>query len=128
MSTTPRLIVGLGNPGPDYAGHRHNVGFQVLDVVAAQAGVAFSSHKFDGEFGQGSHKGLKLFLLKPQTFMNLSGQAGAAAARFFKVPAQDTLVIHDELDLPFARLQLKQGGGSGGHNGLKSIVEYSGED
>ncbi len=123
-----KIICGLGNPGREYEGHRHNVGFMVLDALAARWKASFSSHKFDAELAQGSFAGEKVLLLKPQTFMNLSGTALGAAARFYKVPAVDVLVVHDELDLPFAKLQLKAGGGTGGHNGLNSLRESWGEE
>lgn len=123
-----RIICGLGNPGRQYEQNRHNIGFLVLDALAARWKVAFSSKKFDAELASGSFAGAKVLLLKPQTFMNRSGTSLGDAARFYKVPAPDVLVVHDELDLPFAKLQLKQGGGSGGHNGLNSIRESWGEE
>jgi PTH1 family peptidyl-tRNA hydrolase len=121
-----RLLVGLGNPGREYAGHRHNVGFMILDRLAGAVGIAPGQSKFHGRFGQGDVGRTRLLLLAPETYMNASGEAVAEAARFYKVPPGDLLVIHDELDLPFGRLQLKRGGGTGGHNGLESIVEQLG--
>ena len=121
-----RLVVGLGNPGREYAGHRHNVGFMVLDRLAAAVGIALGESKFQGRFGQGELGRTRLLLLGPETYMNASGEAVSAAARFYKVPPEGLLVLHDELDLPFGRLQLKRGGGTGGHNGLESIVEQFG--
>jgi PTH1 family peptidyl-tRNA hydrolase len=121
-----RLVVGLGNPDREYAGHRHNVGFMVVDRLAEAVGIPLGQSKFEGRFGQGDAGKTRLLLLEPQTFMNASGEAVAAAARFFKVAPQDLLVVHDELDLPFGRLQLKKGGGTGGHNGLESIVAQLG--
>ncbi len=121
-----RLVVGLGNPGREYAGHRHNVGFMVLDRLAGAVGIPLGQSKFQGRFGQGEAEKVRLILLEPETFMNASGEAVAAAARFFKVTPRETLVVHDELDLPFGRLQLKKGGGTGGHNGLESIVAQLG--
>ncbi|MFO0597459.1 MAG: aminoacyl-tRNA hydrolase [Myxococcaceae bacterium] len=123
-----KILCGLGNPGRQYEQNRHNVGFMVIDLLAARWKLAFTSHKFDAELAQGSVGGEKVLLLKPQTFMNLSGQALGGAARFYKVPAGDVLVVHDELDLPYAKLQLKVGGGTGGHNGLNSIRESWGEE
>lgn len=123
-----KLIVGLGNPGRQYQGTRHNVGFRVVDELARKAGIALSSNKFEGEYGQGTLAGTKAALLKPQTYMNLSGDSVAPAARFYKVEPEDLIVVHDELDLPFGRLQLKKGGGTGGHNGLNSIVERLGSN
>ena len=116
----PCLVVGLGNPEPRYARNRHNLGFRVLDALAARMGVEWA-RKFDGLFGQGSLDGAKVLLLKPQTFMNRSGDSVAPAARFFKLGPAELWVAHDELDLELGRIQLKQGGGNGGHNGLRSI-------
>jgi len=121
-----RLVVGLGNPGREYAGHRHNVGVVVLDRLAAAVGIPLGQSKFQGRFGQGDVGRLRVLLLAPETFMNASGESVSAAARFFKVAPEDLLVLHDELDLPFGRLQLKRGGGTGGHNGLESLVEQLG--
>jgi len=123
-----KLLVGLGNPGRDYAGHRHNVGFMVVDRLGASSGIALGQAKFEARIGQGEVEGQRVLLLEPQTFMNESGAAVAAAARFYKVALEDLLVVHDELDLPFGRLQLKRGGGTGGHNGLESVVERLGEE
>ncbi len=123
-----KIICGLGNPGRQYEGHRHNVGFMVLDALATRLKASFTSSKFDSELGQASVAGDKVLLIKPQTFMNLSGVSLGGAARFYKVAPADVLVVHDELDLPFGRLQLKAGGGTGGHNGLNSIRESWGEE
>jgi PTH1 family peptidyl-tRNA hydrolase len=123
-----KLICGLGNPGREYERHRHNVGFRVVEAVASRVRVGFDQRKFDAELATTTVAGQKTLLLKPQTFMNNSGQALAGAARFYKVAPADVLVVHDELDLPFGRLALKAGGGAGGHNGLKSILECFGED
>ena len=116
------LLVGLGNPGPRYAGNRHNVGFHVLDHLAAAAGISLSRSKFKGTYGTGDLDGQSLVLLKPETFMNLSGQSVSAARSFFDVAPSRILVVHDELDLPFEKLRLKIGGGHAGHNGLRSIM------
>jgi PTH1 family peptidyl-tRNA hydrolase len=123
-----KIICGLGNPGSAYQHHRHNVGFMVLEALASRWKLNFSSRKFEGELALGSVAGEKVMLLKPQTFMNLSGTALGAAARFYKVSAEEVLVVHDELDLPYAKLQLKAGGGTGGHNGLNSIRDSWGEE
>ena len=123
-----KILCGLGNPGREYEQNRHNIGFMVLEALASKWKLSFTSRKFDAELAQGSFAGEKLLLLKPQTFMNLSGTALGGAARFYKVPPEDVLVIHDELDLPFPRLALKAGGGTGGHNGLNSIRESWGEE
>lgn len=123
-----KLIAGLGNPGRDYAGTRHNVGFMVLDELARRARLDFHQQKFEADYASGSLAGKKVVLLKPQTFMNLSGQSVVPAARFFKVAAADVVVVHDELDLPLGRLQVKLGGGAGGHNGIKSVLGLLGDD
>ena len=123
-----KLICGLGNPGREYERHRHNIGFMVVDALLPRARAELHQEKFQARIGQGSLGGEKVIFLEPQTYMNLSGRSAAEAARFYKVAVQDVLVIHDELDLPFGRLQLKAGGGSGGHNGLKSLVSSLGED
>ena len=116
--TPPRLIVGLGNPGPEYANTRHNVGFWFVDQIAAQLRVTLAPQaKFHGLAARAG----ELWLLQPTTFMNRSGQAVAALANFYKIAPSEILVIHDELDLPPGGIRLKQGGGNGGHNGLKDI-------
>ncbi|MBL8950804.1 MAG: aminoacyl-tRNA hydrolase [Myxococcaceae bacterium] len=122
-----KIICGLGNPGDEYARHRHNVGFMVCESLVARAKGSFTQVKFDAELAQVMVAGERALVIKPQTFMNLSGRALGAAARFYKVEAADVLVVHDELDLPFGKLQLKAGGGTGGHNGLESIGESWGE-
>lgn len=118
-----KLICGLGNPGRHYRSHRHNIGFRVLEELCRRLNVALTQRRFEARSGQARLGVERVVLLEPQTFMNLSGEAVAATARFFKIAAEDTLVIHDELDLAFGRIQLKQEGGSGGHNGLNSIIE-----
>lgn len=117
------LIVGLGNPGPDYALTRHNIGFMAVDILAHPA--AFTS-KFHGLVASGSIEGEKLVFLKPQTFMNLSGKSVQAAAAFYKIPPENIIVLHDELDLPLGKIRIKQGGGANGHNGLKDIDQALG--
>jgi len=123
-----KLICGLGNPGPEHHGDRHNAGYLVVDALAARAGIALDMAKFEGRLGAGRLGAERVLLLKPETYMNLSGQSVGAAARFYKIPPADVLVVHDELDLPFGRLQLKSGGGTAGHNGLRSILSGLGED
>ncbi len=120
MPDSPILIVGLGNPETRYQRNRHNLGFRVVDALAAKLGAEWT-RKFDGELAQGTMGVAKVLLLKPQTFMNRSGDSVAPAARFFKLELGQVLVVHDELDLELGRIQLKQGGGNGGHNGLRSI-------
>lgn len=124
------IIAGLGNPGARYRETRHNIGFRVVDLIAERWGRPAFREKFHSELalvelpGPGGRE--KTYLQKPQTFMNLSGDAVQPAAAFFKLSPAEVLVVHDELDLPLGRLQLKEGGGSGGHNGLKSITNRLG--
>jgi len=121
-----RLVVGLGNPGRKYAGNRHNVGFQCLDRLAEAWGLSFSRRKHKALLAQGEIGGLRVILTKPQTFMNLSGETVERMARFYKVPPENILVIYDDLDLPVGRIRLRPEGGSGGHKGMKSIMEHLG--
>jgi PTH1 family peptidyl-tRNA hydrolase len=122
------LIVGLGNPGPEYEGNRHNVGFMVLDELRRRAGAGSPRLKFGGELSEGTVAGAKAILLKPMEFMNVSGEATGRTAQFYKIAPDACVVVHDELDLPFARLKLGAGGGAGGHNGLKSLISHLGAD
>ena len=116
------LVVGLGNPGPEYAGNRHNVGFLVLEVLARAIGGSFRRHKrARAQVLEGRLAGLRVVLAKPATFMNDSGQAVAALLDFYSLDPSRLVVVHDELDLPFGRIRLKLGGGDNGHNGLKSL-------
>jgi len=117
------LIVGLGNPGSKYQGTRHNAGFLVLDKLAYDVGIALTRKQFGGLYGEGSLDGQRLFLLKPQGFMNLSGRSVAEAVRFHKLPLTQVIVVHDELDIPFGQVKVKEGGGHGGHNGLRSLIQ-----
>ncbi|WP_330250348.1 aminoacyl-tRNA hydrolase [Nocardia sp. NBC_00565] len=121
-STGPALVVGLGNPGPEYERTRHNVGFLVADVLAQRVGGRFAVHKKSGaDLLQARLDGRQVLIAKPRTFMNLSGRPVAALAKFFSVPLTEVIVVHDELDLPFGQVRLKRGGGEGGHNGLRSV-------
>jgi peptidyl-tRNA hydrolase, PTH1 family len=122
------LIAGLGNPGPQYARNRHNVGFMAADAIARRHSFSGFSKKFRGEIAEGTLAGDKVLLLKPMTFMNLSGDSVGEAMRFYKLSPADIIVIHDELDLAPGKLRLKIGGGNGGHNGLKSIDAHCGKD
>jgi len=122
------LIVGLGNPGSSYQFNRHNIGFMAVDVVYRQHDFGSWGNKFQALISTGQMAGEKILLLKPQTYMNLSGQAVGEALRFYKIPLDHLLIIHDELDLMPAKARLKQGGGSGGHNGLKSIDAHCGNN
>ena len=122
-----QLFVGLGNPGPKYANNRHNIGFMALEHIAADHGFGPWKSKFQGSLTEGTLGGEKILLLKPETFMNRSGQSVQEAARFYKLTADDITVFHDELDLAPGRLKVKQGGGHAGHNGLRSIHAHIGE-
>src|ERR671914_2137396 len=117
--TLDLLVAGLGNPGREYAATRHNVGFLVADELARRHGGSFRS-KFSGQLAEVRLDGLRLALLKPETYMNLSGSALGAAARFFKTPVDSIAVVHDDVDLDPGRLQIRLGGGLAGHNGLRS--------
>ena len=120
------LIAGLGNPGAEYHETRHNAGFMVLDRLAALADIPVTRKSFAGLCGEGRWQGDRLFLLKPQTYMNLSGRSVAAALRYYKLSPADLIVIHDELDIPFGQVKIKESGGHGGHNGLRSLMEELG--
>jgi PTH1 family peptidyl-tRNA hydrolase len=122
------LLVGLGNPGPSYSGHRHNVGYMALDAISRAEGFPAWRSKFQGELAEGRIAGKRVVLLKPMTYMNESGRSVAEAARFLKVPPADVIVIHDELDLAPGRCRFKLGGGHAGHNGLRSIHAHIGSD
>jgi PTH1 family peptidyl-tRNA hydrolase len=123
-----QLLVGLGNPGPSYAENRHNVGFLAADAIAKRYSFAPLRAKFHGQYGEGVVGEHKIFLLKPQTFMNDSGRSVAEAARFFKIAPAEIAVIHDEIDLKPGKVRAKCGGSSAGHNGLRSIDDYIGPD
>ncbi|MEU9824505.1 aminoacyl-tRNA hydrolase [Micromonospora chersina] len=125
----PWLVVGLGNPGREYAGNRHNVGFMVAELLAGRVGGKFGRHKramaevAEGRLGFG---GPKLVLLKPLTYMNLSGGPVVALAQFHKIPPERVIAVHDELDIPYGQVRVKCGGGEGGHNGLRSMSKSLG--
>jgi PTH1 family peptidyl-tRNA hydrolase len=123
-----QLFVGLGNPGAQYAHTRHNIGFMAVDRIASDHGFGPWKAKFQGQIAEGRLGGDKVMLLKPETFMNLSGQSVGEAMRFYKLTPADVTVFHDELDLAPGKLKLKQGGGHAGHNGLRSIHAHIGED
>ena len=125
--TAIRLIVGLGNPGREYETTRHNVGFRWVDELAREQKLSFKSEaKFHGSTARGQSHGHEMLLLKPQTFMNVSGRSVGALALFYKILPNEMLVVHDELDLPPGVARLKIGGGHGGHNGLKDIIAHLG--
>jgi PTH1 family peptidyl-tRNA hydrolase len=121
-----KVLVGLGNPGPRYRYTRHNVGFMALDRIAERTGFEFAREKFDGLVAEGVWQGEKVLMLKPKTFMNLSGNAVAKATRNAMEELTSLLVISDEVQLPLGKLRMRAGGSAGGHNGLKSIVEALG--
>ena len=116
------LIVGLGNPGENYARTRDTIGFRAVDCLAGQLGAKLDRAKFRGLYGQATYKGLKLILLKPQTFMNNSGLSVMDAARFYKLPAERVVVLFDDISLDVGRLRVRAEGSAGGHNGIKSII------
>ncbi len=120
------LIVGLGNPERKYAANRHNVGFHVLDRLAAKAGVSITDRRFQGWFGKATVDQHTMLLLKPTTFMNASGDAVAQAARFYKIAPENIAVVYDDIDLEFARLRLRAGGSHGGHRGVESVIDALG--
>jgi PTH1 family peptidyl-tRNA hydrolase len=120
------LIVGLGNPGREYAGNRHNVGFDCVDLLAEKHGIALSKSQHKARLGTGQVAGRRAILAEPQTYVNSSGEAVGAVARYYKVAPGDVLVIYDDLDLPQGTIRLRPGGSSGGHNGIKSIIEHLG--
>jgi PTH1 family peptidyl-tRNA hydrolase len=122
------LVVGLGNPGPRYEGTRHNAGALVVDVLAGRIGGRLKAHKARAEVLEGRLAAVPVVLARPRSFMNESGGPVAGLVRFYKVPLERLVVVHDDLDLPFGALRLKRGGGDGGHNGLRSISSALGRD
>jgi peptidyl-tRNA hydrolase, PTH1 family len=120
------IIAGLGNPGPEYAGNRHNAGYMVVDLLAERIGARFKAHRTRNEVADGRLAGVPVTLAKPRTFMNTSGGPVAGLASFYKVPPERVIVVHDELDIPFGAIRLKLGGGDNGHNGLRSITKSLG--
>ncbi|MEU7183771.1 aminoacyl-tRNA hydrolase [Streptomyces celluloflavus] len=131
--TDPWLVVGLGNPGPEYAANRHNVGFMVADLLAERMGGRFKAHKaraqvVEGRIGAPGPGSRRVVVAKPLSFMNLSGGPTTALRDFYKVPLANIIAVHDELDIDFGALRLKLGGGDNGHNGLKSITKSLGPD
>ena len=121
------LIVGLGNPGKEYELTRHNIGFIVLDNFAIKAGIEITNSGYRGLYGKGEYLNSKLYLLKPQTFMNRSGESVKEIKNFYKIPSEQMIVIHDELDISLGNLKVKEGGGTAGHNGLESIQACIGD-
>jgi len=126
--STPYLIVGLGNPGREYRESRHNIGFLLLSHLAERLGVSFSRLQSKALVTDKRYQDHKIILAKPQTFMNLSGQAVGPLVNFYKIPLENLLVVYDEVDLPFGTLRLRPSGGSGGHNGMKSLITRLGTE
>ena len=122
------LIVGLGNPGLSYKKTRHNAGFQALDALAERLGVRVKTKGFSSLYGEGRIGNERVVLMKPQTYMNLSGQAVSQAARFYRIPPEHVLVVSDEVSLPIGKLRIRTKGSAGGHNGLKSIIAQLGTE
>ena len=123
-----KAIVGLGNPGPQYKGTRHNVGFEVIDEIARRASVGFESAPADALIAKWRRPNDVVLLVKPLTFMNLSGQAVGELARYFKIEAADLIIVVDEVHLPLGKVRARQRGSAGGHNGLKSIIAHLGDE
>lgn len=122
------LIVGLGNPGEEYKGTRHNVGFDAIDIISRKYNIEVNRAKFKGMYGEGFINGKKVMLLKPTTYMNLSGESIAEIANFYKIPHEDIVVIYDDISLDIGKLRIRAKGSAGGHNGIKSIISCLGED
>ena len=122
------LLVGLGNPGPKYEKNRHNIGFMAVDEIVRRHAFGSWRGRFQAVTSEGHFGGEKVLVMKPTTFMNESGRAVGEAARFFKLDAEDVVVLHDELDLAFGKIRIKQGGGHAGHNGLRSIDAHMGKN
>ena len=122
------LVAGLGNPGAEYANTRHNAGFMVIDTLAASYKIAVERTKFNVNYGRGRIEGVEVLLAKPQAYMNRSGPPLRQLADYFRIPCEAVVIIHDDIDLAFERLKIKEKGGDGGHKGIKSLIEAFGED
>ncbi|MFQ7000298.1 MAG: aminoacyl-tRNA hydrolase [Clostridium sp.] len=122
------LIVGLGNPGREYENTRHNIGFATIDIIAEKYNIDVNRTKFKGEYGEGFINGNKVILLKPYTFMNLSGESVREAIDFYKLTEEEVLIIYDDISLEVGRLRIREKGSAGGHNGIKSIINHMGTD
>lgn len=121
------LVAGLGNPGSEYASTKHNIGFLAVDEIGKRVGIELTKKKFSGSFGEGFFNNEKLLLLKPETYMNRSGESVSSAANFYNIPSENIVVVHDEMDLPTGTVRIKAGGGSAGHKGINSIIEKIGD-
>ncbi|MCJ7856222.1 aminoacyl-tRNA hydrolase [Lachnospiraceae bacterium NSJ-143] len=119
-----KLIVGLGNPGKDYSGTRHNIGFAVIDEMSREYSIDVNKGKFKGVLGEGRIGGQKVLLLKPLTYMNLSGESVREVCDFYKIPVEDIIIIYDDISLPVGGLRIREKGSAGGHNGVKSIIAH----
>lgn len=126
MECDPTLVVGLGNPGPRYDATRHNLGFMAIDRIAETEGISLDRTRWEASFGRGRIGGREVILAKPLAYMNRSGPPTSAVARFFKISSKAMIVIHDDIDLAYGRIKIKEKGGHGGHNGLKSMIEAFG--
>jgi peptidyl-tRNA hydrolase, PTH1 family len=122
------LIVGLGNPGIEYSHTRHNVGFDVIDLLAEKYNIKINRIKFKGSIGEGSIAGEKVILLKPSTFMNLSGESVIEASNFYKIPKENIIILYDDISLEIGRLRVRPEGSAGGHNGIKNIIQHLSSD
>ncbi|MFP7474409.1 aminoacyl-tRNA hydrolase [Niallia taxi] len=123
-----KLVVGLGNPGKQYEKTRHNIGFEVIDYISKEYGIPLDKSKFKGQYGIGMINGEKAVLLKPLTYMNLSGESIRPIMDYYDIKTEDIVVIYDDLDLPVGKIRLRQKGSSGGHNGIKSTIAHTGTE
>jgi len=121
------LVVGLGNPGSRYDNTRHNIGFATMDYICEKTGVKLDKAKFTALYGTWKYKDHKIILMKPQTFMNLSGDAVAAAAKFYKIPPENVIIIYDDVSMAVGKMRIRTKGSAGGHNGIKSIIGHMGD-
>ena len=122
------IVVGLGNPGSAYDNTRHNIGFSAVDYIAEKTGAKITKTKFSALLGTWEYEGKKVMLLKPQTFMNLSGDAVGPRAKFYKIPPENVIIIYDDVSLPVGKMRIRRKGSRGGHNGIKSIINHIGEN
>lgn len=122
------IVVGLGNPGSAYDNTRHNIGFSAVDYIAEKTGAKITKAKFSALLGTWEYEGEKVMLLKPQTFMNLSGDAVGPRAKFYKIPPENVIIIYDDVSLPVGKMRIRRKGSRGGHNGIKSIINHIGEN